>query len=98
MPEVQVGLVALDGQHVVGVGGPQVLPDGPLAAGGVHGDNGSLQDHALKQAGHGCACVALGLARFLDQGQPLPHQEDTDQEQVPSRSRRAAFMAVSGSS
>ena len=77
MPEVQVGLVALDGQHVVGVGGPQVLPDGPLAAGGVHGDNGSLQDHALKQAGHGCACVALGLARFLGQGQPLPHQEDT---------------------
>ena len=78
MPEVQGGLVALDGQH--GVGGPQVLHDGPLAAGGVHGEDGSLQGHALKQAGHGRACVALGLARFLSQGQPLPHQEGTDQK------------------
>ncbi len=72
---MQVGLVARDGQHVVGPGGPQVLHAGPLAAGSVDRNDGPLQHHALEQAGDGRVCVALDLAGLLGQGQSLPHQE-----------------------
>ncbi len=46
---MQGGLVALDGQHVVGPRGLQVLHDGPLAAGGIDRDDGPLQHHAREQ-------------------------------------------------
>ncbi len=59
--------MALDGQH----------------AGGIDRDHGSLQDHALEQAGDGRDFVALGHARFLGQGQALPYQEGTHQEHGP---------------
>ena len=72
---MEVLLVALDGQHVVGAGLPQRLHDSRLAAGGIDRDHGSRQVDAVEQAGEGRNLVALGLARLLGQGQPLPHQE-----------------------
>ena len=90
---MQGGLVALDGQDVVGTGGLQVLHDGPLAAGGVDRDHGPLQDHAFEQAGDGRDLVALGLAGLLGQGQALPHQEGADQEQGPRTRGRVARPA-----
>ena len=97
---MQGGLVALDGQYVVGTGGLQVLHDGPLAAGGVDRDDGPLQHHAFEQAGDGRDFVALGLAGLLGQGQPLPHQEGAHQEQGPGArgpvARPARELAVQG--
>ena len=73
---MQGALVALDSQHIVGPRGSQGLHDGPLAAGGVDRDDGSLQDHAVESAGDGRDRIALGLTGLLGQGQALPNQAD----------------------
>ena len=94
-------LVALDGQQVVGVGRPAGgLHDGRLAAGRVDGDHGPLQVDAVEQTGEGRDLVALGVARLLGHGQPLPHQEGARHVQGPGAvrpvARAARDLAVQG--
>ncbi len=72
---VEGGLVALDGQNVVGARVSQILHYGRLAAVSVDGDHGPFQDYTVKQAGDSRDLVAPGRARLLSQGQSLPHQE-----------------------
>ena len=97
---VEGTLVALESQHVVGLGLPQRLHDGGLAADGIDGDHGSFQDQAVQQAGERGHLVALGPTRLLGQGQPLPHQEGAYQVQGPCArgpvARAARDLAVQG--
>ena len=90
---VEGALVALDRQHVVGVGRPQGLHDGPLAAGGVDRDHGPFQVDAVEQTGDGRDLVALGVARLLGQRQPLPHQVGARHVQGPEAVGKVARAA-----
>ena len=67
------------------------LHDGRLAAGGIDRDHGSLQLDAVEQAGQGRDLVAPWPCTA-----PGPRSAPPGRRRAPSKSSRAAFMAVSG--